>query len=151
MHYFQNKSADRTSMKRTMKQPPQCMSFTLMFPRLGKAFNYCKMIRSQARWWNDLVFSGDFILFHRVGNNTTGLRLALEDTLLISNCRENYWSQPLRASYIRMRLPRLPWSPTDTCTDTIDHIGVRGRERRRMHPVVVHRGDGWSRSNGHAH
>ena len=60
-------------MKRAMKQHPQCMSFTLMFPRLGKAFNYCKMIGSHARWWNDLVLSGDFILFHRVGNNASGV------------------------------------------------------------------------------
>ena len=66
MHCFQNKSADRASMKWTMKQSPQCMSFTLMFPRLGKIFNYCKMIGSHARWWNDLVLSGDFILFYRV-------------------------------------------------------------------------------------
>ena len=50
LHYFQNKSADRASMKRTMKQPPQCMSFTLMFSRLGNAFNYCKMIGSHVRW-----------------------------------------------------------------------------------------------------
>jgi len=56
-----------------MKQPPQCMSFNLMFTRLGKAFNYCKMIGSHARWWNDLVLSGDFILFHRVGNNASGV------------------------------------------------------------------------------
>jgi len=69
MHCFQNKSADRASMKRIMKQPPQCMSFTLTFPRLGKAFNYCEMIGSHARWWNDLALSGDFIPFHRVGNN----------------------------------------------------------------------------------
>jgi len=60
-------------MKQTMKQPPQCMSFTLMFPRLGKAFNYCKMIGSHARWWNDLVLSGDFILFHHVENNASGV------------------------------------------------------------------------------
>ena len=60
-------------MKRTMKQHPQYMSFTLMFPRLGKVFNYCKMIGSHARWWNDLVLSGDFILFHRVGNNASGV------------------------------------------------------------------------------
>jgi len=50
MHYFQNKFIDRASMKRTMKQPPQCMSFILTFPKLGKAFNYCKMIGSYARW-----------------------------------------------------------------------------------------------------
>ena len=73
MHCFQNKSADRALMKRIMKQPPQCMSFTLTFPRLGKAFNYCKMIGLHARWWNDLVLSGDFILFHRVGNNASGV------------------------------------------------------------------------------
>jgi len=73
MHCFQNKFVDRASMKRTMKRPPQCMSFTLMFPRMGKAFNYCKMIGSHARWWNDLVLSGDFILFHRVGNNASGV------------------------------------------------------------------------------
>jgi len=73
MHCFQNKSADRASMKRIMKQPPQCMSFILTFPRLGKTFNYCKMIRSHVRWWNDLALSGDFILFHRVGNNARGV------------------------------------------------------------------------------
>ena len=73
MHCFQNKFADKTSMKRIMKQPPQCMSFTLTFPRLGKAFNYCKMIGSHARWWNDLALSGDFIPFHRVGNNARGV------------------------------------------------------------------------------
>jgi hypothetical protein len=50
IHCFQNKSADSASMKRIMKQHPQCMSFTLTFPRLGKAFNYCKMIGSHARW-----------------------------------------------------------------------------------------------------
>jgi len=66
---FQNKSADRASMKRIMKQPLQCMSFTFTFPRLGKAFNYCKMIGSHARWWNDLALSEDFIPFHRVVNN----------------------------------------------------------------------------------
>jgi len=60
-------------MKRTMKQPPQCMSFTLTFPRLGKAFNYCEMIGSRARWWNNLVLSGNFIQFHRVGNNARGV------------------------------------------------------------------------------
>jgi len=60
-------------MKRTMKQPLQCMSFTLMFPTLGKAFNYCKIIGSHARWWNDLVLSGDFIQFHRMGNNASGV------------------------------------------------------------------------------
>jgi len=50
MQCFQNKSADRVSMKRIMKQLPQCMSFNLMFPRLGKVFNYYKMIGSHARW-----------------------------------------------------------------------------------------------------
>ena len=45
MHCFQNKSADRASMKRIMKQPPRCMSFTLTFPRLDKIFNYCKIIK----------------------------------------------------------------------------------------------------------
>jgi len=59
----------RASMKRIIKQPPQCMSFTLRFPGLGKAFNYCKMIGSHATWWNDLALSGDFIPFHRVENN----------------------------------------------------------------------------------
>jgi len=73
MHCFQNKSADKTSMKRIMKQPPQCMSFTLTFPRLGNTFNYCKMIGSHARWWNDLSLSGDFIPFYRVGNNARGV------------------------------------------------------------------------------
>ena len=73
MHCFQNKSANKASMKRIMKQPPQCMSFILTFPRLGKAFNYCKMIGSHARWWNDLALSGDFISFHRVGNNAHGV------------------------------------------------------------------------------
>ena len=62
MHCFQNKSANRASMKRIMKQPPQCMSFTLTFSRLGKAFNYCKMIGSHAIWWNDLAQWG----FHPV-------------------------------------------------------------------------------------
>jgi len=73
MHCFQNKFADRTSIKWIMKQPPQCMSFTLMFPRLGKAFKYCKMIGSHATWWNNLALCGDFIVFHRVGNNTHGV------------------------------------------------------------------------------
>jgi len=69
MHYFQNKLLTEHQWTSTMKQPPQCMSFTLTFPRLGKAFNYCKMIGSHVRWWNNLVLSGDFISFHRVGNN----------------------------------------------------------------------------------
>ena len=73
MHCFQNKFADKVSIKRIMKQPPQCMSFILTLPRLGKAFNYCKMIGSHARWWNNLALSGDFILFHRVGNNARGV------------------------------------------------------------------------------
>jgi len=30
------------------------------------------MIGSHARWWNDLALSGDFISFHRVGNNARG-------------------------------------------------------------------------------
>jgi len=37
--------------------------------RLSKTFNYCKIIGSHARWWNDLVFNGNFIPFHRVENN----------------------------------------------------------------------------------
>ena len=48
---------------------PAMEHFTLLFPRLSKAFNCCKMIGSHARWWNDLALSGDFIPFHRVGNN----------------------------------------------------------------------------------
>ena len=75
MDCFQNKSVDRASMNRIMKQPPQCMSFTLTFSRLGKTFNYCKMIGSHARWWNDLAHRGDFIPFHRVGNNARGVSL----------------------------------------------------------------------------
>jgi len=73
VHCFQNKSADKTSMKWIMKQFSQCMSFILTFSRLGKAFNYCKMIGSHARWWNDLALSGDFIPFHRVRNNARGV------------------------------------------------------------------------------
>jgi len=49
------------------------MSFTLTFVRLDKAFNYCKIIGSHARWWNDLALSGDFIMFHGMGNNARGV------------------------------------------------------------------------------
>ena len=52
---------------------PTMKHFTLLFPRLSKAFNCCKIIGSHARWWNDLALSGDFIPFHRVGNNARGV------------------------------------------------------------------------------
>jgi len=73
MYCFQNKFADRKTIKRIIKQHSQCMSFTLTFLRLGKAFNYCKMIGSHVRWWNDLALSWDFIPFHRVENNVRGV------------------------------------------------------------------------------
>jgi len=36
-----------------MKQPPKCMSFTLTFSRLGKAFNWikCKMVKRFSLQW----------------------------------------------------------------------------------------------------
>ena len=59
--------------KTIYKTTPSMKHFTLLFSRLSKAFNYCKMIGSHARWWNDLAMSGDFISFHCVGNNTRGI------------------------------------------------------------------------------
>jgi len=55
---------------------PTMKHFTLLFSRLNKAFNCCKMIGLHTRWWNDdLALSGDFIPFHRVGNNIRGVSL----------------------------------------------------------------------------
>jgi len=55
------------------KITPTMEHFTLLFPRLSKVFNYCKMIGSHVRWWNDLALGGDFILFHRVENKARGV------------------------------------------------------------------------------
>jgi hypothetical protein len=52
---------------------PAMEHFTLLFTKLSKTFNCCKMIGSHARCWNDLALSGDFISFHHVGNNARGV------------------------------------------------------------------------------
>jgi len=112
MHYFQNKSADKASMKWTIKQLPRCISFTLTFPRLGKAFNYCKIIGSHARWWNDLVLSGDFIPFHRVGDNARGVSLWWNYFLLSSSFHAK------STVFLTWRSNKCAWHSGETPTET---------------------------------
>jgi len=110
MHCFQNKSADRALMKQTMKQTQQCMSFTLMFPRLGKAFNYCKMIG----WHGETIYSSMGISSCFTVWETTPVEFHHGETtsfsLLVVSCK--------KCSLLTWRSNKCAWHPSETPIET---------------------------------
>jgi len=104
---------------------PAMKHFTLLFPRLSKAFNCCKMIGSHARWWNDVAFSGNFIPFHRVGNNAQSFTIVK----LLPSLSSSFYAKS--AVLLTCRFNKCTWHPGETSTDT----GLR--------PAPTRQGGGW--------